>query len=96
MLKKQHTLSFLLIIAIVFGIAITAFADGAISAGEITIPSRTNPYEYGTVPDNLFVFLYHGYNPYVTGDFDASECELDHFMYTIKFLMKLSRLPINR
>lgn len=61
----------------VFSIALTALADGHISTGEITITPNTDPYEYGTTPDGLYVFLYHGYNPYFTGEFDTSECELD-------------------
>lgn len=75
--KKKTVLSFLLIVAMVFSIALTALADGHISTGEITITPNTDPYEYGTAPDGLYVFLYHGYNPYFTGEFDTSECELD-------------------
>ncbi len=98
MLKKKTALSFLLIIAIVFCIATNAFADGQISTGEITITPNTNPYEYGTAPDNLYVFLYHGYNPYFTGDFDESGCELGYLYVHNQIsneIVEVTNQPVN-
>lgn len=76
--KEKTVLSFLLIVAMVFAIALTALADGHISTGDTTIASETNPYKYGTAPDGLYVFLYHGYNPYFADEIDTSDCELEH------------------
>lgn len=45
MFQKKTYLSLLIIVALLFGIATTALADGQISAGEITITPNTDPYE---------------------------------------------------
>lgn len=76
--KKKTVLSFLLIITMVFAIALTAFADNHIATKDIPVSTESSPYEYGTAPDGFYVFLYHGYNPYFTDEFDDSECELEH------------------
>lgn len=73
--KRKTIISYLLIAIIILSISVTASADDHISTEPIT--TAIDPYEYGTSPDGLFVFLYHGYSPYFTKELDTSACVID-------------------
>lgn len=50
----------------------------------MVLPNDLNPYEYGSAPDGLYIFLYHGTAPYLDMDIDTSECVIDRlYMYDL-------------
>lgn len=70
--RKSVSLFMLLVFLLVFFTA--ASANSFIDTEEMIITPNVNPYEYGTSPDDLYVFLYRGYEPYLTIDIDTSGC----------------------
>ena len=41
------------------------------------VTPNINPYEYGTSPEHLYVFLYRGYKPVFGVDIDTTLCTKD-------------------
>ena len=53
----RKTASLLIIFTLLLIFLMTASADASINTEEMTITPNTSPYEYGTSPEHLYVFL---------------------------------------
>lgn len=79
--KRKSVLSFLLIVAMVFAIAMTALADGHISTGEIVTEDMPlgddqtrGASAYGIAPSQYYPFIFDGTCPYAWEELDTTDC----------------------
>ena len=88
-MSKKTVISIFVIIALLFSLSAAATADNTIDTEEMVLPTNLNPYEYGTAPDSLYVFLYHGTAPYLTIDIDTSSCVIDSIPCNSQWVRRL-------
>jgi len=74
MSKARKSVSLFMLLVLLFVFFTTASANSFIDTEEMILTPNVNPYEYSTSPDNLYVFLYRGYEPYLAMDIDTSAC----------------------
>lgn len=74
----MSTIRKLVTIVILFAFLLVLFttvsANAPMDTNETTNTPNINPYEYGTAPEHLYVFLYRGYEPYLSVEIDTSTC----------------------
>ena len=77
-MRKVKRLVLTCVIAlIILNASATGFAESGLDSIDTTVQIDYNAYEYGTPPDGMYVFIYHGSNPYYSLNIDLSQCILD-------------------
>ena len=61
-------------LVLVLGFSSIAIADTPINTEDILVMSTSNPFEYGTAPNDICIVLYDGATPYLPADMDVSSC----------------------
>ena len=77
MLNAKKLVIMIMVFVLMSSLIIAAFAISPIDMEEIVTSSKVNPYEYGTVPDEIYTFIYRGTAPYLSIDIDTSSCVLN-------------------
>ena len=77
MFKKKTFVSLLLVLAIMFSLTAAVAVIPPLDTEEMILPSTSNPYEYGTSPDGVEVFLYTEAISSLFVDIDTSGCVVD-------------------
>ena len=77
MLNAKKLMVVIMTCVLMSSLIIAAFAIPPIDMEEIVTSPNINPYEYGTVPDEIYTFIYRGSAPYLSIDIDTTTCVLN-------------------
>lgn len=74
MTNTKRIVVMMMLFVILSSLLVVVYANPPLETEEIDFISHSNPHDYATVPDGLYVFIYQGTAPYLSVEIDTTTC----------------------